>query len=149
MSVMTFKGYTARVEYDERDQLFVGRILGVDGDISFHATTATELQTAFERAVDDYLAEQQEGGIQPDDAESRSLRLDALMDAIAENPLPEDFLPDVGCAPLNLAHDHPDELRSRHARPSLAGVPSKFSMFAPDFMERAREEHEQSDRRSI
>ena len=29
MNTMTYKGYTARVEYDERDHLFVGRILGI------------------------------------------------------------------------------------------------------------------------
>ena len=28
MNTMTYKGYTARVEYDERDNIFVGRILG-------------------------------------------------------------------------------------------------------------------------
>ena len=29
MNTMTYKGYTARVEYDERDNLFIGRILGI------------------------------------------------------------------------------------------------------------------------
>ena len=27
MNTMTYKGYTARVEYDERDNIFAGRIL--------------------------------------------------------------------------------------------------------------------------
>ena len=36
MNTMTHKGYTARVEYDERDNLFVGRILGIRNIISFH-----------------------------------------------------------------------------------------------------------------
>jgi predicted HicB family RNase H-like nuclease len=36
MNTMTYKGHTARVEYDERDNLFVGRILGIRNIISFH-----------------------------------------------------------------------------------------------------------------
>jgi predicted HicB family RNase H-like nuclease len=36
MNTMTYKGYNARVEYDERDNLFVGRILGIRSIISFH-----------------------------------------------------------------------------------------------------------------
>jgi hypothetical protein len=35
MSTMSYKGYTARVEYDERDNIFVGRILGIRSIISF------------------------------------------------------------------------------------------------------------------
>ena len=29
MNTMTYKGYTARVEFDERDGIFVGRVLGL------------------------------------------------------------------------------------------------------------------------
>lgn len=36
MNSMTYKGYTARIEYDERDNIFVGRILGIRSIISFH-----------------------------------------------------------------------------------------------------------------
>lgn len=28
MNTMTHKGYTARIEFDERDNIFVGRVLG-------------------------------------------------------------------------------------------------------------------------
>lgn len=37
---MTFKGYTARVEIDERDNLLVGRLLGVRDIVGFHAEGA-------------------------------------------------------------------------------------------------------------
>jgi len=36
MNIMQHKGYTARVEFDERDNIFVGRVLGVNSIISFH-----------------------------------------------------------------------------------------------------------------
>ena len=55
MSKMTYKGYTARVQYDDRDSIFVGRILGITDIIGFHAETVAGLRTAFLEAVDDYL----------------------------------------------------------------------------------------------
>jgi predicted HicB family RNase H-like nuclease len=57
MNTMTHKGYTARVEYDERDNLFVGRILGIRNIISFHGETVVQLRSEFELAVKDYLAD--------------------------------------------------------------------------------------------
>jgi len=61
---MSHKGYTARVEYDERDNFFVGRILGVRTIISFHGETVKELRAEFELAVKDYLAEYRHEGRQ-------------------------------------------------------------------------------------
>lgn len=55
MSKMTYNGYTARIEFDERDDIFVGRILGISANIGFHADTVQALRTAFEEAVDDYI----------------------------------------------------------------------------------------------
>jgi predicted HicB family RNase H-like nuclease len=51
---MSSKGYTARIEFDERDSLFVGRILGIADVIGFHGQTVADLRTAFEEAVEDY-----------------------------------------------------------------------------------------------
>lgn len=56
MSKMTHKGYSARIEYDDRDGIFVGRIVGIQDIISFHADTVADLKAAFIEAVDDYLA---------------------------------------------------------------------------------------------
>ena len=42
MNTMSHKGYTARVEYDERDNILVGRILGIRSIINFHGETVTE-----------------------------------------------------------------------------------------------------------
>jgi predicted HicB family RNase H-like nuclease len=39
MNTMTYEGYTARVEYDDRDNFFIGRILGIRHIISFHCET--------------------------------------------------------------------------------------------------------------
>ncbi|WP_233281694.1 type II toxin-antitoxin system HicB family antitoxin [Pseudomonas tructae] len=57
MNTMSYKGYTARIEYDPRDDTFVGRVLGVREIISFHANAVLPLHEAFHLALDDYLAD--------------------------------------------------------------------------------------------
>lgn len=56
MSAMTHKGYAARIEYDNADELFFGKIAGIRDSVSFHADTVSDLKSAFCEAVDDYLA---------------------------------------------------------------------------------------------
>ncbi len=75
MNTMSHKGYTARVEYDERDNILVGRLLGIRSIISFHAETVSELRLEFERAVEDYLAECKEEGVKPEKPASGKLLL--------------------------------------------------------------------------
>lgn len=55
MNVMSYKGYMARVEYDAEDELFVGRLAGINDVVGFHADTVDRLKAAFHEAVDDYL----------------------------------------------------------------------------------------------
>jgi len=75
MNSMSHKGYTARVEFDERDNIFVGRILGIRNIISFHGETVAELRAELERAVEDYLAECEERGLKPEKPASGKLLL--------------------------------------------------------------------------
>jgi predicted HicB family RNase H-like nuclease len=72
---MSHKGYTARVEYDERDNIFVGRILGIRSIISFHGETVDQLRSEFEQAVDEYLVECKKEGVQPEKPASGKLLL--------------------------------------------------------------------------
>ena len=55
MNTMNHKGYTARIEFDERDNIFVGRVLGLHTLISFHGETVAELRAEFETAIEDFL----------------------------------------------------------------------------------------------
>lgn len=76
MNTMTFRGYTARVEYDERDDIFVGRVLGLRSIISFHGRTVAELRRReFTAAIKDYLADCEEQGISPEKPASGKLLL--------------------------------------------------------------------------
>jgi predicted HicB family RNase H-like nuclease len=75
MNTMSYKGYTARVEYDERDNIFVGRILGIRSIISFYGETVAELRAEFKRAIKDYLAECKKEGVHPEKPASGKLLL--------------------------------------------------------------------------
>lgn len=66
MNTMTHKGYTARIEYDDRDDIFVGRLLGLRTIVSFHSATVVGLHKELRRAVDDYLEACRERGITPE-----------------------------------------------------------------------------------
>ncbi|OLS59480.1 hypothetical protein [Pseudomonas putida] len=56
MNCISYLGYSARVEYDSRDRIFVGRMLGVPAIISFHADSISALHESFQQALEDYLA---------------------------------------------------------------------------------------------
>jgi predicted HicB family RNase H-like nuclease len=72
---MTYKSYTARVEYDDRGDVFVGRILGLQSILSFEGNSVEALKTAFEEAVNDYLQECLEKGLPPEKPASGKLLL--------------------------------------------------------------------------
>jgi predicted HicB family RNase H-like nuclease len=55
MNTMTYKNYAARIEYSNEDGCFIGHIAGIQDVVGFHGESVTELRTAFEEAVDDYL----------------------------------------------------------------------------------------------
>ena len=75
MNTMTHKGYTARVEYDERDNIFVGRVLGIRTMISFHGKTVDQLRKEFVAAVDDYVSDCKEQGVRPEKPASGKILL--------------------------------------------------------------------------
>ena len=75
MNTMTHKGYTARVEYDERDNIFVGRVLGIRTIISFHGKTVDQLRKEFKAAVDDYIADCKSQGVPPEKPASGKILL--------------------------------------------------------------------------
>ena len=56
MNTMTHNGYSARVEFDAEDRIFVGHIAGIRDIVGFHGESVDELEAAFREAVDDYLA---------------------------------------------------------------------------------------------
>ncbi len=56
MDVMTYKGHSARVRFDAEDNIFVGRVAGINDVVGFHADNVSDLVRSFHEAVDDYIA---------------------------------------------------------------------------------------------
>ena len=54
-NIMTYKGYSARIDYDDDDGIFFGRIAGIRDGVGFHADTVAALREAFHDAVEDYI----------------------------------------------------------------------------------------------
>jgi predicted HicB family RNase H-like nuclease len=54
-NTMTYKGYSARIEYDDDDAIFTGRVAGIRDGVGYHADSVAGLREAFCEAVEDYL----------------------------------------------------------------------------------------------
>ena len=67
---MTYKGYAARIAYDDEDGIFTGQVAGIRDGIGFHAETVEALRTAFHEAIDDYIETCQKTGKEPQKAYS-------------------------------------------------------------------------------
>ena len=52
---LSYKGYTAHIEFSSEDECFVGHIKGIKDIVGFHAENLSEVKVAFEEAVNDYL----------------------------------------------------------------------------------------------
>ena len=83
MSAMSYKGYSARVEYDDDDGIFFGKIAGINDVVGFHADAVDALRAAFHEAVDGYLMACAKVGKEPDREYSGKvmLRLDPELHA--------------------------------------------------------------------
>ena len=56
MNTMFYKGYSARIDFDDEDRIFVGHLAGIRDIVGFHGSSVDDLEAAFHEAVDDYLA---------------------------------------------------------------------------------------------
>ncbi len=52
---MAYRDYSARIEYDDTDGIFFGRVAGIRDRVGFHGSSVADLRDAFIEAVDDYL----------------------------------------------------------------------------------------------
>ncbi len=53
--VMTYKEYIGSVHFNAEDEVFYGKIEGIEDLISFEGKSVNELKMAFEEAVEDYV----------------------------------------------------------------------------------------------
>jgi predicted HicB family RNase H-like nuclease len=64
--MMKYKGYTATVEYDEEDGVFIGEVVGILDVITFEADRPEDLEKEFHVSVDVYLEYCDEKGVPPE-----------------------------------------------------------------------------------
>lgn len=53
--ILEYKTYFAIVHFNADDEVFHGKIIGINDLVSFEGTTVKELKKAFHEAVDDYV----------------------------------------------------------------------------------------------
>ena len=54
-SMMKYKGYHAKIEFNAKDVLFIGKVLDIDDSLSFHGTSVDELEKMFHQSIENYL----------------------------------------------------------------------------------------------
>ena len=53
--MMTYKNYSASIEFDEKENIFYGEVAGLRDVVTFEGSSVSELKKAFRDSVDDYL----------------------------------------------------------------------------------------------
>jgi len=75
MNSMTYKGYFAKINFDERDGIFWGKVIGIKDNITFEGETVAQLTEDFHSAITHYLADCKQNGRIPDKPYSGKLTL--------------------------------------------------------------------------
>ncbi len=65
MGALKYKDFVATLEYSDADDVFYGKILGINDLILFEGSSTDELKSAFKEAVEDYLELCEEVGKDP------------------------------------------------------------------------------------
>ncbi|MCX6318997.1 MAG: type II toxin-antitoxin system HicB family antitoxin [Bacteroidetes bacterium] len=53
--VLTYKSYYASIQFSADDEVFHGKVIGLNDLVTFEGTSVTALKKAFREAVEDYL----------------------------------------------------------------------------------------------
>jgi len=64
-NLIEHKGYYGTVEFSSGDNVLYGKVLGIDGLISYEGNSVQELMSDFIEAVEDYLKMCADEGIEP------------------------------------------------------------------------------------
>jgi predicted HicB family RNase H-like nuclease len=64
--MMNYKGYAAKVEFDDEAMIFHGEVIGIRDVVTFQGKSVKDIEKAFHDSVDDYLDLCRERGEAPD-----------------------------------------------------------------------------------
>ena len=65
-NMMEYKGYHAKIEFDQEDMLLVGEVFGIQDTLCFHGRDVNEVVEMFHQSIDEYLDMCKEIGKEPD-----------------------------------------------------------------------------------
>ena len=54
-NILEYNGYHARIEFSDEDELFVGKVLGLQDTLVFEGETVEELKKMFRTSIDEYV----------------------------------------------------------------------------------------------
>jgi predicted HicB family RNase H-like nuclease len=63
---LNHKGYIGTVEYSTEDEVFHGKIFGINDLVTFEGESVSEIKESFKEAVDDYIETCKELGKEPE-----------------------------------------------------------------------------------
>lgn len=66
METLNYKGYIGSLHYSKEDKTFWGKVEMIRSLVTFEADNASELESAFQEAVDDYLETCKTQGVTPE-----------------------------------------------------------------------------------
>ncbi|MBB1092416.1 type II toxin-antitoxin system HicB family antitoxin [Rhodopseudomonas palustris] len=66
MTTMSYKGYTATIEYDADAGIFHGEVADIRDVVTFQGKSVAELKKALAGSIEDYLAFCEQRGEEPD-----------------------------------------------------------------------------------
>lgn len=53
--ILEYNGYYAKIQFSPEDQVFFGKLIGINDLVTFEGDTVKGLQKAFRESVDDYI----------------------------------------------------------------------------------------------
>lgn len=65
-NTMSFKGYAGSIEISPDDDILFGKVLFISPLINYEAGTEKELMAAFHKAIESYLSDCKEQGLDPE-----------------------------------------------------------------------------------
>lgn len=54
-NIIQYKSYSAAIHFSAEDEVFYGKVIGLNDLVSFEGSTVKELKKAFKEAIEDYL----------------------------------------------------------------------------------------------
>ncbi len=73
--VLEYKNYLSTVQFSAEDDVFYGKVIGINDLVTFEGESVTDLKAAFKEAVDDYLETCVELNKQPEKAYKGSFNI--------------------------------------------------------------------------